>query len=86
MNGIVIIRTPAMPVKGEGGLEFDSFSTFLVQHPCQEKLLHAFFPLPGITAGAYVLKGLLFQDNLCGMFFSIFDRPGPWIGKCFFFT
>jgi hypothetical protein len=69
MNGIVIIRTPAMPVKGEGGLEFDSFSTFLVQHPCQEDPFPVFFPLPSTTAGAYSLKGLLFQDNLRGMFF-----------------
>ena len=63
MNGIVIIRTPAMPVKGEGGLKCDSFCTFLVQHPCQDNTLHAFFPLIGMIAGPCILKGLLFLNN-----------------------
>ena len=63
MNGIIIIRTPAMPVKGEGGFECDSFGFHLVQHPCQDRSLHAFFPLISMNAGACILKGLLFLNN-----------------------
>ena len=63
MNGIFIIRAPAMPAKGEGGLECNSFSTFVVQHPCQNRSSSLFFLLFKMNAGACILKGLPFLDN-----------------------
>jgi len=63
MNGIFIIRTPAMPVKGEGGLECNSFSPFVVQHPCQDRSSRLFFLFLKMNAGACILKGLPFLNN-----------------------
>jgi hypothetical protein len=73
MNGIFIIRTPAMPVKGEGGLECNSFSTFVVQHPCQDRSSRPFFLLFKMNAGACIFKGLPFLNNSLKTGFKKFD-------------
>ena len=73
MNGIFIIRTPAMPVKGEGGLECNSFSTFVVQHPCQNRSSRLYFLLLKMNAGACILKGLPFLNNPSKTVFKKFE-------------